>query len=171
MSKGVRSMRYKPLSQSKIEDILKNNPNQLVEHEHVEPKPVLGGCIDYDTKHPDEVLKDFCANIRDMLAQYEYDKDRLNEMENQMQDILHYIELTGDKNANTGYKLYKRLTNIRRERRACKNEIDLLQPVYDAFKDTGLMSRLTDLLGKCRSNKQFIDSRGYAIRTDVLKDL
>lgn len=173
MSKDVRSARYKPLSQAKINDILKNNPNNpiTVEHEHIEPKPVLSGCGDYDTLHPEQTFKDFCAAVREMISRYESDKDRLVELENEMQDILHYIELSGDKDIQAGFKLYKKLAIVRRERRDCKNEMDLLQPVYDAFHETSLLTKLTDVLGKVRSNQQFVETRCYSVRTDILGDI
>ena len=171
MSKDVRSARYKPLSQSKINDILKNNPNQFTENGHIESKPVLSGCGNYDTLRPEQTFKDFCAAVREMLSRYESNKDRLVELENEMQDILHYIELSGDKDIQAGFRLYKKLATVRRERRDCKNELDLLQSVYDAFHDTRLLSQLTDVLGKIRNSQQFVETRCYSVRTDVLDEI
>ena len=170
MGRSTRFVQKERMSQSRLNSMITNPAPDFYEKEHVEPKPILTGCEEYDTLKPEETISQFCSNIREILSQYAYDKEHLVETENKMQDLLHYIELTGDKNANAGFKLYKQLTLIRRERRRCKNEIDLLQPVYDVFHDTGLLSKLTELQGKCRGAKQQIDARGYSIRTDVLDE-
>lgn len=85
-----------------------------------------------------------------------------------MQDLLHFIEMAADKNANLGFKLYKRLAEIRRERRVCQNELDLLQPIYDAFGGGEKLNVLAQVQGACRTTKQAIDGRAYTIRTDIL---
>lgn len=69
----------------------------------------------------------------------------MTELENEMQDLLHYIEMAADKNAAVGSKLYKKLADIRRRRRICKNEIDLLTPVYEQFHATQFLEHLSQL--------------------------
>ena len=167
MGRATRSVPRDRMSQKRL-DAMIINPAPA---EREIPHGVLTGSIEYDTLHPDVVLRDFCSAIQEMLAQYEFNRNRISELEAQMQDLLHYIELTGDKNANAGFKLYRQMRYIRRERRACKNELDLLQPVYDAFYDTGLLNRLADVQGKCNALKLNIDGRNYAVRTDILEGL
>mgnify|MGYP007069843679 CR=1 FL=1 len=167
MSKDVRSIPYKPFSQARIDRILQNNPSVTGQN----TRPVLVGCREYDTLHPEETIQNFCMAAREMISRYEYDREQYAELENEMQDLLHYVEISADKNANAGFKLYKRLAEVRRERRACKNEMDLLQPIYDTFHNTGIINKLSELQGKCRNNKQLIDSREYTVRTDILNDL
>lgn len=140
----------------------------IIERDKVSPHPVLFSHEEYDTLHPESLLSGFCKEIRNMLMRYEGNKARLEELENEMQDILHYIELTENKNANIGFKLYKRLTEVRRERRICKNEINLLQPIYDNFKESDLLNVLSRIQGSCGSIKRQIDGRAYTVRTDVL---
>lgn len=172
MSKSVRKVPKERTPQWKLDllimkEELENEPIVL-EREHVEPRPVLFNSEEYDTLHPESTIRLFCGDIREMISRYEGNKERFSELENEMQDLLHYIEMAGDKNANIGYKLYKRLAEIRRKRRACQNEIDLLQPIYDNFKDTDLLTKLADIQGKCSSNRKQIDGRAYTVRTDVL---
>ncbi len=169
MGRSTKHAQKEKMSQKRLDSLI-TNPD-LNKESQINSQVVLFGCEEYDTLHPEEALKTFCSTIRDILSRYEFDKIRLNELENQMQDLLHYIELTENKNANAGYKLYKQLAIVRRERRVCKNEIDLLQPVYEAFHETGLLNRLSELQGKCRTQKQFIDKRGYAVRTDILNEI
>ena len=171
MGKSTRAVPRERMSQKKLDSLIINPSPEFIERQHVEARPVLSGCLEYDTLQPESKFREFCASIREMLARYEYNSSRVSELDQQMQDLLHYIELSGDKNANMGYKLYKQMSSVRRERRACKNEMDLLQPVYDAFHDTSFLTRLTDIQGKCRTAKQFIDNRGYTVRTDVLEKL
>lgn len=171
MGKATRAVPRNRMSQAQLNALITNPAPDFFEKEHIEPKPVLVGIVEYDTLHPEEKIKSFCADIRSMLSRYEYDKERLSDLDCQMQDLLHYIELSGDKNANAGYKLYKQIAIVRRERRACKNEIDLLQSVYDMFHDTNFLNRLAEVQGKCRAAKQIMDNRGYTVRTDVLEGL
>ena len=172
MSKSVRKVPKDRTPQWKLDlmilkEKLENEPIVL-EREHVEPRPVLFSSEEYDTLHPESTLRLFCGDIREMISRYEGNKIRFNELENEMQDLLHYIEMAGDKNANAGYKLYKRLAEVRRQRRAYQNEIDLLQPIYDNFKDTDLLNILAEVQGKCGTARKQIDGRAYTVRTDVL---
>lgn len=171
MGKSTRAVPKERMSQKKLNSLIVNPAPEFFEKEHIDPKPILVGNVEYDTLHPEETFKSFCVAIRSMLSRFEYNKERLSDLDCQLQDLLHYIELSGDKNANVGYKLYKQIALVRRERRACKNEIDLLQPVYEAFHDTDLLNRLSETQGKCRVAKQTIDNRGYTVRTDILEGL
>lgn len=168
MGRSTRAVPRERMSQKRLDSLI---INPAVNREHVDPRPVLTGHEEYDTLHPEETFKAFCASIRQMLAKYDSDKEELAAAEAQMQDLLHFIEMTKDKNANAGYKLYKQLCEVRRHRRRLKNEIDLLQPVYDAFHETSFLTRLTDIQGRCGSVKQIINNKGYTVRTDILEGL
>ena len=167
MGKSTRSVPRDRMSQKRL-DAMIQRPN--VEREHVEPKPLLTSHLEYDTTHPEETIRDFCAAIRSMISRYLYNKERYNYFEQEMQDILHYIEMGSDKNANIGFKLYKHLAEVRRERRVCKNEMDLLQPIYDAFNNNQKLNVLTQIQGACKTTKQSIDNRAYTVRTDILSE-
>ena len=171
MGKNTRAIPRERMSQAKLDSLIvrkTEEPPIYIEREHVEPHPILTSDLEYDTLHPEETIREFCASIRSMLSRYQYNKDQYNMLEQEMQDVLHYIEMSSDKNANAGYKLYKRLTEIRRERRICKNEMDLLQPIYDAFGGGEKLNTLSQIQGLCRTTKMSIDGRAYTVRTDVL---
>lgn len=171
MSSKTRSKHYEPMSHEKLNSFITPKPEPIfVERTPVQARPVLFSEEAYDTLHPEKTIKEFCAAIRDMLARYEDDKARLTRLESEMQDILHFMEMARNKNAMQGFKLYQKLSVVRRERRAVKNEIDLLQPVYELFHGTKVLDGLAQVQGLCHTAKQSIDSRGYAIRTDVLDD-
>ena len=161
MGRSTRSVQKDRMSQAKLDSLIIRKP---VESD----RPIFTNHLEYDTLRPDVVIQNFCASIKDMLARYNYDKEQYSKLENEMQDVLHYVEMDSDKNANTGYKIYKKLAEVRRERRMCKNELDLLQPIYDAFNGTTTLSYLGNVLGSVRTARSMIDNRAYTVRTDVL---
>ena len=169
MSKSVRSVIRDRIPQAQLDALIqKVSEPVIIEREHVEPRPILSSDLEYDSLKPEETIRNFCASIRNMLSRYQYCKEQFSLLENEMQDLLHFIEMAADKNANLGFKLYKRLAEIRRERRVCQNELDLLQPIYDAFGGGEKLNVLAQVQGACRTTKQAIDGRAYTIRTDIL---
>lgn len=165
MSKTVRKVPRDRMSQSRLNAMIQP---VVIEREHVESKPILSNIIEYDTLHPEKIIQEFSNAIRNMLSRYQYDKEEYAHTEQEMQDILHYIEMGSDKSANAGYKLYKELAEIRRKRRICKNEMDLLQPIYDSFGGGEKLNALAQVLGVLRTTKQSINNRSYTVRTDIL---
>lgn len=137
----------------------------------VQKNAVLHYNLEYDSTHPEQVLRDFIGNIRDMMARFEGNQQRLAEIETELVDLEHYIEIVEYQNAPGGYKLYRKLAELRRERRACKNENDLLRPIYEHFHATGVLSKLGLVQGEVAKTREAIDSRVYAVRTDVLDEL
>ena len=169
MSKSVRSVIRDRIPQAQLDALIQRVSEPVViEREHVEPRPILSSDLEYDSLKPEETIRNFCTSIRNMLSRYQYCKEQFSLLENEMQDLLHFIEMAADKNANLGFKLYKRLAEIRRERRVCQNELDLLQPIYDAFGGGEKLNALAQIQGACRTTKQTIDGRAYTVRTDVL---
>lgn len=166
MGKQTRAVPRERMSQVRLNSLIVKK--DIIEREPVDPRPLLFSDLDYDSLHPEEEIKNFCISIRNMLSRYQYNKDRYVELEQEMQDILHYIEMGTNKNANVGYKLYKKLADIRRERRICKNEAELLQPIYDAFGGGQTLNNLSQIQGACHTAKQAISNRAYSVRTDTL---
>ena len=162
MSKSVRSVIRDRIPQAQLDALIqKVSEPVVIEREHVEPRPILSSDLEYDSLKPEETIRNFCASIRNMLSRYQYCKEQFSLLENEMQDLLHFIEMAADKNANLGFKLYKRLAEIRRERRVCQNELDLLQPIYDAFGGGEKLNVLAQIQGACRTTKQAIDNKAY----------
>lgn len=145
--------------QSQVMDIQPSKPNQILHYS-----------IEYDTTHPEETIRKFCSDIREMVTRYEGNKQRLIEIEGEHQDLLHYIEISPFKKVTDGYKLYRKLAELRRERRALKNENDLLQPLYDTFRQPDILNRLSKVQGDVSKMHDAIDGRVYGMRTDILND-
>ena len=126
--------------------------------------------VDYDSIWPEKLLRDFIADMKDAVAKYEWNRNRIGEIEAELIDLLHWIEIAPNKKVPDGYKLYRKLADLRRERRCCKNENDLLQPIYEYFHATEVLNRLAKVQGECAKAKEAIDARTYAIRTDILDE-
>ncbi len=72
-------------------------------------------------------------------------------------------------NASEGYKTYKKLAEVRRQRRNCKNENELLAPLYVFIQQNPkTVNELATVLGKCRAAKDAIEHRMYSARTDII---
>lgn len=130
--------------------------------------PILHYSLDYDSMHPEETIRLFVKNVKAMVKKYELNKDRVIEIEKEIVDIEHYMEISTNKTVPLGYKLYRKLADLRRERRACKNENDLLQPIYEYFHATEVLNRLSKVQGDCAKAKSTIDERVFQARTNVL---
>lgn len=141
-----------------------------IDRDPVPARPILFSEEEYDTLNPEENIKNFCSFIRQVISRYDNDRNRLSELEAEMQDVLHYTEMSKSKDVLNGYKIYKKLCEIRRERRACKNEIDLLQPIYEMFHGTKELDQLARLQGTCKQIKKTIANKGYSVRTDALDE-
>ena len=153
--------------------IIKTNGTQKeaqVIHLTQKQNPLLHYNIEYDTAQPEATIRSFVGNIRDMISRYEYNKARIVEIEAELVDLLHWIEISSYKNVPEGYKLYRKLADLRRERRACKNENDLLWPIYEHFHATDVLTKLSLVQGECAKAKNAIDARTYMVRTDILNE-
>ena len=64
---------------------------------------------------------------------FEFLTERLEELENAQQDLLHYIEFT-DLNIQKGYKIYKQLQEVRIERRLVKDELEAMAIANESLK-------------------------------------
>lgn len=144
--------------------------SKIVDITPVKKNPVLHYDLDYDSMKPEQTIRDFVSNIKGMVSRFESNKARIIEIENELLDIYHYIEISTYKKVPDGYKLYRKMAELRRERRACKNENDLLQPIYEYFHATEVLNKLSYVQGECAKCKEAIDNRTYTVRTDVLDE-
>lgn len=135
-------------------------------------RPILVSNVEYDSLQPEETVKRFARDIRAMLERYEANNERLIEVENEIQDAMHAAEMYGEKqNASQRCASWTKFMNSRKERRRCKNENALLQPIYDMFHGTILLDRLAAVQGECGKIKRSISAKGYSLRTDIFDDI
>lgn len=185
---------YKPLSNKAIHRILHdNNPQYSFSDDlpSVEPKKQASDVQDavfifknpdepdklyrhyeYDSLLPSEAIKSFLGFLRTVKPRYDENFRLVGEADLKSQDLLHKIEMSDDMDGPHGYDMYKRVREIRRERRVCKNENELLRPVINFLEQNpSIISDLERLQGACQRLKETINDRHYTMRTDVFSDL
>lgn len=73
--------------------------------------------------------------------------DRLNKLDRETQDVLHYIEFT-NLNAFQGYKIYKLLQDIRQERREIKDELAQVDTILSQLNISQFIKELPVLTNR-----------------------
>jgi len=126
--------------------------------------------VDYDSTNPEKAFGDFISSVRTMVKRYERNDARIKEIETELVDLEHFIEIAPFQTVPKGYKLYKKIAELRQERRACKNENDLLRPVYDHFHATTVLNKLSAVHSEVSRTKNAVNSRCYTVRTSVLDE-
>ena len=178
MSKNQRRGAYKPLSQKAIKRMLNNNPQK-------EPEtPPQIACLpnqssirltrhmEYDSLNPEEFIYQFVAFLTDCKSRYDEHLRLIEEYQLQKQDLDHYVEMAENLERTQASRFYRKLRDIWRKRRQCKNETELLKPVVEfAEQNKELLGQLTAVQGKCRQAREMIDQREYVVRTTILDDL
>ncbi|GGN66449.1 hypothetical protein [Oceanobacillus indicireducens] len=107
--------------------------------------------------------------IRDIPKRYSDNLEQINKLEKEENDLLHYIELV-NLNAVEGFKAYKELQKVRKERRVYKDENELLRHIQPVLKNMkGQIRHLDDALGCVRQTEKNLENRIYRVR--VRKDL
>lgn len=159
-------------------DRLLNNPNKI--EITTQPVPAYSApefrvifknaSKEYDSLDSVESLKTFGLFIKNVISRYEENQRRQEEAETMEMDIEHAIELAEKLTEKEKKQLYCKLTDVLQTRRACKSENEILQPLYDYFKDKTLLSKLAQLQGTVSSVKEIVSNRSYSCRTTILSD-
>ena len=71
--------------------------------------------------------------FQNVIKDYERDLDVIKDIEDQLNDLSHEIELSKPKDMYSGYKLYRQIRELRIERRRAKEEVELLKEIYEYF--------------------------------------
>lgn len=185
---------YKPLSNKAINRILHDNnphaypsddlPSVIVSQaasdekdavfifKNTEETEKLYRHYEYDSLQPAESIKSFLGFLRNVKPRYDENFRLVGEADLKSQDLLHKIEMSEDMDGPHGYDMYKRVREIRRERRVCKNENELLRPIVNFLEhNPSVIDDLERLQGACQRLKETINDRHYTMRTDVFSDL
>lgn len=89
--------------------------------------------VDPDISMDVDIIQQFLDIVQDCTERYETLKQREIRLDRQLCDIEHFIE-SEDLNARDGYKIYKKLQKVRRERRLVKQRLQIM----DAIKASGV---------------------------------
>ena len=104
----------------------------------------------------------------DVLSDYKYNYDKVNEQEKLTQDYLHDIEL-GGLCCKERSKVATKLQENRKNRRYYKDVVEELQPIIDFLNDNanrGLVNKLKEVLGKVRKAESYHSNRTYFPRVE-----
>lgn len=85
-----------------------------------------------------DIIENYSTTIvtiyQNVVKDYERDLERIEEIQGELQDIMHEIELSSPKDMYNGWLLYKRIRELRIERRRCKEQTELMKETYEFFK-------------------------------------
>lgn len=108
------------------------------------------------------ILSEVKENYQGSLS----DIDKYNKIQ---EDIEHDIELNEKKNRTEGYKAYRQLRQMRQERRASKNQNELLKDLYSFFDENKqFFDQLAKIKGNARKVFDVQNTRQYRAR--VIED-
>jgi hypothetical protein len=105
--------------------------------------------------------------FQNVVKDYERDLERIEEIQDELQDIMHEIELSAGKDMYSGYLLYKRIRELRIERRRCKEQTELMKETYEYFKSQqgqAFKNKLQQLQGNAAKVRKTQESRTYTPR-------
>ena len=118
-----------------------------------------------------DIIENYSTTIvtiyQNVIRDYEYDLERLKEIQDEIQDIEHEIEFSPSKNMYAGYLLYKRIKELRVERRCCKEETELMKETYEFFKSQqgqAFKNKMQQLQGNARKIRKTQEGRTYTPR-------
>ena len=123
-----------------------------------------------------DIIENYSTTVvtifQNVVKDYERDLDRIKEIEDELQDLYHEIELSPSKNMYLGYLLYKRIRDLRIERRRCKDQTELMKETYEFFKSQqgqSFKNKMQSLQGNARKLRDVQEKRTYKprIRDDL----
>lgn len=118
---------------------------------------------------PVDMIRTFNKSCQEVMARYSGNEECVHYRDQDTQDLLHEIELSGPKNAREGYKLYRKLKLVREDRRRAKSENEVLAPLVAWIQNNKQVSdQLSRIQGQCSTKQQVISKRQYAPRGDIL---
>lgn len=104
---------------------------------------------------------------QNVIRDYEKGLERIDEIQGELQDIFHEIELSPSKNMYLGYLLYRRIRDLRIERRRLKEETELMKETYEFFKGQqgqSFKTKMQQLQGNAAKLRKTQESRTYKPR-------
>lgn len=113
-------------------------------------------------------IEQHLQSIREVFVNYpklyEHNLEQLKRIDQEIQDILHAIELNNF-NASDGYKLAKELQTARKVRRELKDQLELLEPLKEFVSFVKPTEKnIGSTLGNVRIIKQRHNVRTYKMR-------
>ena len=118
-----------------------------------------------------DIIENYSTTVvtifQNVVKDYERDLDRIKEIEDELQDIFHEVELSPSKNMYAGYLFYKQIRELRIERRKCKEEVEVMKETYEFFKSQqgqNFKNKMQELQGSARKIRNVQEKRTYTPR-------
>jgi DNA-binding helix-hairpin-helix protein with protein kinase domain len=105
--------------------------------------------------------------FKDVAEKYEENVDIIKQIEGELQDLFHEIELSNAKDMYKGYLLYKEIRELRIKRRQAKDENELLEEMYDFLKEQSsqkFKNKLQQIQGNSAKIAKAQENRTYTPR-------
>lgn len=112
------------------------------------------------------VISDFIEMMKDASKDYAWNYEQVNRMDRLTQDYLHKLEL-GDLDYKERAKVATQLAQCRRSRRACKDTVEVLEPLVrflESDKGKNLYNLVREVLGQTRKVEGRMETRVYVPR-------
>ena len=117
-----------------------------------------------------EKISDFLNFISQSKSDYDYYLGALSMTEPKILDLLHEIELVPH-NAIDMVRVYKKIREVRQERRQAKDAIKELTPIITWIEENKReIETLKRTLGDVRKIEKMEENRTYAYRTTVVEE-
>lgn len=111
-------------------------------------------------------ISSFCKLMEDAKSDYAWNFSEVNRMDRLTQDYLHKLELE-DLDYKERAKIATQLTRCRQARRACKDTVEVLEPLVqflESDKGKNLLNLVREALGKTRKVEERMETRTYIPR-------
>lgn len=113
-----------------------------------------------------ESISGFCRLMEDAQKDYAWNYNEVNRMDKLTQDYLHKLELE-DLDYKERGRIATQLTKCRKARRACKDTVEVLEPLVqflESDKGKNLLNLVREALGKTRKVEERMETRTYIPR-------
>lgn len=110
-------------------------------------------------------LSTIVSKYNDIVSGYEYLTNKLEQLNNEQQDLLHYIEFS-NLDIVRSYKVLDKLKNVRIERRFVKNELESMSVAYESLKFMkNNIHQVSKAQGRCNKLENNHFNRSYYVRS------
>ena len=114
-----------------------------------------------------DTMKDELLNqMQYIIDTQDYLLEQEEVIRNKILDIDHEIELSSDKDIIRGYKMYKLLRDVRRERRIVKDRLEEIKPLVKLVNESVFMSNKNKINQVCENIETIIEKN---VNADVRK--
>ena len=105
--------------------------------------------------------------FQDIVKNYENAQETIKQIEEELNDINHEIEMSTPKNMYKGYLLYKDIRELRIKRREAKEQVEILKEFYDYIKSNqgqSVKTSIQKIQGNAAKVRKQQESRTYIPR-------